>query len=263
MKLTLRTKIIGGLGLATALLLAVAVVSYRSTVHLTEEAASAGHAQKILTGLAAMLSTMTDAQTGARGYMLTGNAAFLDPYQQAMGRANAEFQALRRLTADEPRHQQRLNTLEPLLTADLAWLQKVIALRHTQGFAASQAATATGKGKQIHDAIRAAIREMEQEENRLLLEREQRIRTSARITLAVIVAGGLGMLLLVGTMLVIIHRGFAARQREEERFRRVFEAAPYGIVMVSAAGVIALVNAQTIWLAQWILFYIHAHARHE
>ncbi len=245
MKPTLQTIIMGGLGFALALLLAVAVVSFRSTVQLTEDMDGSQHTQEVLTQLAALLATITDAESGARGYVITGDTLHLDPYQAAVARINSEFQQLRQFTADNPHQQQRLDTLAPLLTMRLAHIQETIELRQTRGFTEAQRVTATGRGKQIHDAIRQVIADANQEENQLLVQRDAQARDAAHLALVIIVTGGVGMLLLVGAMLVIIHRDFAARRHQEERFSRVVEATPNGIVTANEAGIITLVNAQT------------------
>lgn len=215
MKLTLETKILGGFALALTLLAGIGVVSFRSTRRLNEDAAWVKHSQEVLTHLASLLSTMTDMETGQRGYTITGDEKFLEPYHQAVARADAEFRALRELTADNPRQQERLSRLEPLIVARLAFSKTVITLRRNPGFTAAQQETATGKGRQIQDGIRSITAEMEQEENGLSRQRERRTRTTARRTEGVIALGSVLMVAVLGLAMLTIHREFAARFRAE------------------------------------------------
>lgn len=251
-KPTSQASIMAGLGLALLLLLAVAIASFRSTVELTEVAAMTKRGQLVLTRIATLLSTITDAETGSRGYVITGDTAFLDTYQAAAARVDTEFNALHQLTADNPHPQ--LDTLKPLLAARMTAIQAIIEQRRTRGFAEAQRIIAAGEGKRIHDTIRQVIADMTQEDTRLLVQREEHTRSASRITLLIIVIGAVGMLLLVVAVQVIIHRGFRARQQQEERFREVIEASPNSIVSVNAAGNITSVNVQT----EQLFGYTHA-----
>lgn len=244
MKLALQTKLVAGFALATALLLTVVAASYRSTVQLLDNESRTQHSLEVLTGLSDLLATMTEAQTGMRGYALTGDPSFLDSHHRAMGQAEAQFQALRRLTMDNPDQQRRLDTLEPLVTEQLDRLRKMVELRRTRGFDAARNEIATGKGLRLHEAIRATIGELQREEDRLRQAREQSAAASARFTLAVIAAGGLGVVLLAITMLVILYRGFTARERIEKQLQSVVESTPNGLIQVNIDGKIVLINTQ-------------------
>lgn len=122
--MTLQARIMGGFGFALALLLVVSVISFSSTAQLIEEAAWTEHTQEVIARLFILLATVDDAETGGRGYTITGDAAYLEPYLKAVAQVDTDFQALRQITADNPRQQQRLDTLAPLLAKRMAAQRK-------------------------------------------------------------------------------------------------------------------------------------------
>src|SRR5579884_685851 len=72
-----------GLGLLAALLLGNAWISYRNTRQLDEDAAWVAHTHEVLDSLRGLLSTVKDAETGQRGFLLTGDRRYLAPYAAA------------------------------------------------------------------------------------------------------------------------------------------------------------------------------------
>jgi PAS domain S-box-containing protein len=209
------------LGFAFALicLAVVGTVSYRSVVLLVQSAAGVEHTHEVLGSLELLLTAATDSETAERGYVITGDESYLEPYRQAAAVVDAQARRLRRLTAGNPTQQQRLDLVVPVVTERLAELRTVIELRKDQGFASAQAEILTGKGKAFHDRIRRLIAQMEDTETSLLKEREERAHRSSTLARAVIVAGSVLAFGLVGLALVAIRRDFAGRTRAERALR--------------------------------------------
>ncbi len=204
-----------GFAFALACLGAVGVVSYLSVVHLNEDAAWVEHTHEVLGRLDLLLAALTDAETAERGYVITGEESYLEPYRQSAQDVDVEASRLRELTADNRSQQQRLDSLAPLVSDRLAEFREVIDLRRIQGFAPAQSEVLTGKGKRIHDQIRGLIHEMKSAETSLLKERQQLADRSAAITRAVIVVGGLLGCGVAALALWAIRRDFAGRARAE------------------------------------------------
>jgi len=77
---------------------------------------SVSHTREVQTQLTLMLSTLQDAETGQRGYLLTGLDEYLEPYESAERGIDGVVAELRSLTADNPRQQEQLDLIEPLIT---------------------------------------------------------------------------------------------------------------------------------------------------
>ena len=118
MKWTVGLKIGAGFGIALAILVAIGAVAYRSTVVLTETAAAVAHTHKVLERVEALVSSMKDAETGQRGFIITGDASYLEPFRASRDEMNAHYQALRGLTADNPNQQRRLDTRHVVVSPD-------------------------------------------------------------------------------------------------------------------------------------------------
>jgi CHASE3 domain sensor protein len=110
MKWTIGTKIGGGFALALAALVVIGWVSYRSTASLIETSTWVEHTHLVLENLDELLSTMKDAETGQRGFLITGEERYLEPYNTALGQSDQILKAVRDLTKDNPNQQSRLDT---------------------------------------------------------------------------------------------------------------------------------------------------------
>ncbi|HEV7441673.1 MAG TPA: CHASE3 domain-containing protein [Steroidobacteraceae bacterium] len=208
-----------GFAFALACLGVVGLVSYLSVVRLNENAAWVAHTHEVLGRLESLIAGATDSETAERGYVITGDETYLEPYQKSAALVEDQAQRLRELTADNPAQTQRLDSMVPLVTERLATLRAVIELRKSQGFAAAQGEILSGKGKRFHDRIRRLIDEMKNAETALLTVREQRAKRSSTVAQGVIVGGGFLGCGLVGLALFAIRRDFAGRALAERALR--------------------------------------------
>ncbi|HEV7504588.1 MAG TPA: CHASE3 domain-containing protein [Thermoanaerobaculia bacterium] len=155
--------------LATLLLLAAnGYVSQRAVQVVTGNERLLAHTEEALSALEALQSTVTDAETGQRGFVLTGREPYLLPYQEARASLSDRLGRLRSLTADNPVQQARLPLLESTIQEKLAELGKTLELRRTGGLDAALAVVETGRGASLMSSIREIVAGMKAEENRLL-----------------------------------------------------------------------------------------------
>jgi PAS domain S-box-containing protein len=208
-----------GFGFALACLLVSALAAYLSLVRLNENRAWVEHTHDVLISLESLLVATTDSETGERGYVITGDASYLEPYRQAAAVVDGETEHLRALMADDRAQKQRLDSVVALVTERLAVLRSVIDLRKEAGFKAAQAEILTGKGKQFHDRIRKLVAQMEAAETALLTEREQRASRSFIMARAIIIGGGLLACGIVVLALAAIRRDFAGRAPAQQALR--------------------------------------------
>jgi methyl-accepting chemotaxis protein len=209
MKWSIGSKIGSGFGLALAALMVVGAVSYNSTAKLIDSAEWVGHTHEVLNGLDDLLSLMKDAETGQRGYVITGEARYLEPYQGAREVVGQKQKSLRELIADNPIQQQRLTAMEPLVNSKFAELQETIDLRTTKGFEAAERVVITDRGKNDMDSIRKLVGEMQEEETGLLSKRSAEEKGRAHRTEMTIILGSLGAFGLLGLVGVFLTRNIA------------------------------------------------------
>ncbi|TCM16158.1 signal transduction histidine kinase [Novosphingobium sp. PhB165] len=142
-------------------------VAFRNIEMLRDDTGKIAHSHDVIASLDELLSVIQDAETGQRGYLLTGNEEYLAPYTAAVTRLGSKFDAIGALTRDNPSQQARLATLRRHTDSKLAELGQTIDLRRQQGRDAALAVVSTDRGKIEMDAIRAQLGEMQQEELRL------------------------------------------------------------------------------------------------
>jgi len=121
-----------GLAAAVFFFLATGAIAYFNFQTLKQDSALLVRADEALTALEDVLSTVKDAETGQRGYLLTGKDSYLDPYNAAVQEIGPRFDALRRLIIDNAGQQDRLGALKQRIDAKLAELKQTIDLRQNQ-----------------------------------------------------------------------------------------------------------------------------------
>jgi len=219
MKWNVGMKIGAGYGLALAILVAIGAASYQSTTKLTETAEWVAHTHQVLEKLETVLSGMKDAETGQRGYIITGEERYLEPFRAAQETINQKVKTLRDLTRDNANQQRRLDILEPLIfgkEGKFAELLETIDARKDKanGFAAALQLVRTDKGKKVMDEIRKIIDEMTSEENTLLKMRAEEAQTSARNVTLTIVVGTLAAVIVLALAGFVITRNIANPLKE-------------------------------------------------
>ncbi len=249
--------------MALALLIFNAATSYRNTLKLVENERWVNHTHRVLTELEATLSTLKDAETGQRGYLLTGEERYLEPYNSAIARVNEQVVGLQQLTADNKRQQQRLRDLKIAIDSKLADLEEILNLRRKQNLAAAVRQIKTGRGKQIMGDIRQQIATMTAEETQLLQQRARESQRSANLTILTFSVASLVNFLLMLLVYYFVKRDRTLRdhaeikqnqlleqlehdrhslQLTEERFRRAIIDAPLPIMLHAENGEVLQIN---------------------
>ena len=112
-----------GLAAATLFFVATGAVAYVNFQTLKADSALVVRSGDTLTSLEDVLSTVKDAETGQRGYLLTDRESYLDPYDAAVEGIGSRLDALQRLTLDNPTQGNRLGSLKQHIGAKLAELK--------------------------------------------------------------------------------------------------------------------------------------------
>src|SRR5215470_1303166 len=255
-----------GQTIAVALLVAALLVDAALTVHNIREVSVSvqwvSHTHEVLGKLEQVLSTLKDAETGQRGFLLTGEATYLEPYEQAAVRLQAQITQLGQLTIDNPTQTAHVLKLEQLANTRMAILRRGIdAFRaereRGRAFAIARRAVAED-GKDVMDRIRDEVGGMQEAERSLLKRREHISRVNGRSALvSTIVALVLG-LSLVAMVIWLFARNQAMRQRaaevvhaERERLRTTLTSIGDAVVVTDAHGRVTLMNPVAQRLTGW------------
>ncbi|HLK59224.1 MAG TPA: CHASE3 domain-containing protein [Chthonomonadaceae bacterium] len=126
-----------GLWTALFLLVAICLTSLFFLFRFRQDSRWVQQTNTALLQLDDTFSLLQDAETGQRGYLLTGQARYLKPYLRATGKVPEDLGRLRALIRDNPSQQESLAHLQPLIGAKFAEMQQTIDLGNSQGFQAS------------------------------------------------------------------------------------------------------------------------------
>lgn len=173
------------------------------------------HTYQVIAQVERVLSSAKDAETGSRGYLLTGQDRYLEPYRRALAQLPMQLDEFGRLVPDNESQQMRLQGMREVLQRRLALLQQANALRTPSGdLDTVQAMQLMGDGKVEMDRMRAIANWMEEEEMRLLSDRQKEAAMRARrVQWTIVLASVLDFLLIA----------FVARFLVRERELRLVE----------------------------------------
>ena len=156
------------------------------------------HTLAVRAGVALVLRTLLDAETGQRGFVITGDEAYLEPWSRGRAQLPASLESLRKLTADDPSQQALLARVEANAALKLDEMAAILAVRRQQGEEAAAAMIRTNRGKRAMDLLRADLATMDSEEVHLFAQRKLEQQRNALLSLlALALSSGLfGFLLL-------------------------------------------------------------------
>jgi CHASE3 domain sensor protein len=174
MTMKIGTRILAGYFIGLLVFGLVGVVSYRSTTDLMASADTVTHSHQVKEALSAVRFSFVSAETGQRGFVLTGEDRYLDSYRTGTREVDGNLARLRELTADNPSQQRKIDQLQQLAAAKLSELAETIDLRRQKGEQAAVAVVLTDRGKNAMDEIRRVIAEMDNEETGLLRDQDDR-----------------------------------------------------------------------------------------
>ena len=176
--------------------------------------------QQVLLALDDVLGTLQDAETGQRGFLITGRDRYLQPYERATVQAIARIAALRALTADNPEQQELIARLETHTKAKLSELAQTVAVRKSSSFRSAQELVLTDVGEKEMQAIRTIVADIRRNAEAHLLRREERTQERYQTMLITSVASAAGTTELLALSLILLVRfGAMRRQATECRVR--------------------------------------------
>lgn len=196
MKWNVGTKIASGFAVTLVIFMVVGLISWRNVENTREDARWVSHTHEVLDELAQLLTSLVDAETGQRGYIISGDEGYLEPYNAAVAEVEKHRVRLSELVSDNPRQAARAQSLAAPVVARLNAIEHGIDARRGGDFAAAQQVVLSGSGKQAMGEIRRLVRSMEEAERALLAEREAQAQAAARnSTLAIFIGTALALLL--------------------------------------------------------------------
>ena len=183
-----------GLGVAFLLFLSMAVVVYRSTTGFMQTASDMARSHEIRSTFERIGAALDDAETSHHAYIVSGDVLLLEWYNRSVNRIRNRIKEVRELTGDAPRHQERLNTLEKLITSRLDVAEQSFNVARSQGFAAARMLMQSDQGSREIEGIRRLLKELIDEEVGEIAEHSKRSTALAQSTIMFVGGGSLVVL---------------------------------------------------------------------
>ena len=219
MKLALERQIQLAFFVALLLLLTIGFFAYRSANALNEALGWERHTQEVLFQLNETLRLTTDLESNGRGYVVTGNENFLEPYRTVRQNTNSSLDQLDKLVTDNPRQADELENLKNSINEKIDFTNQLVEARQKGGYEAASRLISSMRGKQIMDKIRLSSGRMESDEKALLKSREEDLHKSVGDTLFILFFGTGAGILSLALANFAIYRETGKRRTAEEKLR--------------------------------------------
>ena len=224
-RLTLAEKVTLAFIMGVVYLAVVGAVAYSSVFRFANATERATRTHVVLRSLEETFSLVTGAETGSRGFVITGDVRYLDPYRHAEVNAAARLKSLEALIANDRRQRERLEKLIPLVARRFAMLDESVRLRASGGFDDAALSARTGRGRLVMDSIRAIVDSMSADETARLRERSAQERRSLDRATRLVGVSFLAAVILGLVAALYVSRDIDGRLRAEEEARRAKEIA--------------------------------------
>jgi signal transduction histidine kinase len=201
--------------------------AFRSLKSIEQSQGWVEHTWQVIDQVERIMGSAKDAETGFRGYLLSGEESYLDPYQTATRELPPELDRFQTLTSDNPSQQKRIAEMRSVLNQRMNLLAHGIQVRRSGSRDMVQALVSSGTGKVEMDRLRQIANDMEAEERRLLAIRTATVQSNfLRSRLALALATCLDLLL------IVLVFGYLARER---RLRQTAEIAAENLELARQA----------------------------
>jgi PAS domain S-box-containing protein len=205
-----------GYGFSLLIVLMIGFVSFLTLQRLLRSNQAVSHSGQVMQKLEKALSVMKDAETGQRGYLLTGRTNFLEPYNGAYNEAIGLTRELTTLTSDNPRQRANIASIRSILDQRMDFLQKLINKKQNGQAIVREDLDA---GKSAMDALRRAVAKAQTDEQLLLDEQTARLNHYTTTIPMFIIAVTLIALVIV----IYTYRNAIRDMREKDRLRSELE----------------------------------------
>ena len=253
----------GGLLVAAVfavLLIGIGLLNRNHITRVEQAREAVAHTYEVAAELSQTLASLIDAETGQRGFLITGEERYLAPYRAATAEVNNHLQRLADLTADNREQQPEIADARRFSAEKLAELELTIAVRRQDGLAAAQRIVATDRGMDAMDALRAIAARMRAREEQLLAARLETARRSSQTARWTSVAAtglaiGAVALTLMGYRRYATERARAAAvvAREREQLRVTLLGIGDAVIVVDRFSHVTLMNPVAEAITGWTM----------
>jgi PAS domain S-box-containing protein len=236
--------------LLVVVIAANALIAYRNIIELYEARVRVGQSRQVQATLKDLLSSVREAETGLRGYVITADEAYLAPYSHAIAALGPMVERVDAMTRSSPSQQGRLHTLRQRIDDRVSELNRTLGAYRQGGFIAARDVMHTDRGKTTMEALRTEVDAMVAEETRVLEARNQLSLQSMDVAHGSSAFAAIMGLLILGFLVSQMRRNLLARDRatavlnsQRELFRGTLASLAEAVVTTDEHGRITYMNS--------------------
>ena len=216
-------KILAGVFLFVALALAVltAILSFADWRAFGAARKISRERREVWSATVGLRAAVEDAETGQRGYLLTGDPRYLEAYLNALREVNQNMDRLTAAVDPVPSERERVGILRELVVRKMAELNETTVLRRAGNAEAALAIVTTGRGKELMDRIRAACQEIFSNQNAALDLQDLTMRNRQTRAIAISGVGGAALFVFLCLAATYVRRAENQRDRFVNTLRRI------------------------------------------
>ena len=233
-------------------------IRHVTTLQLVDTTEHVEQTWEVTNELEETMSALKDAETGQRGYLLTNEPSYLEPYRAAVAAIPGHLERLGVLTAESATALVGFARFKQLVADKLGELDLTVRLAGSGDVAAARRAVATGVGQQLMDQIRRSADAMKTEVRMRLARRSAQARKAERRLTGISLVGAVSFLALLLGFLALVRRDFLGRARAEEEARVAEEqlrttllSIGDGVLVTDGSGAVSFVNPVAERLTGW------------
>ncbi len=242
-KITVEQKLFAGLTIIATIILFIVLLSLYDIKSMRKAEDWVEHTQIVKEEIGSVLNDAIIVETGARGFIITGDDTYLEPLEKAKNDLPVLLKELHNLTPDNLFQQNKLNVIESLIEKQIKIDSQLIEARKTKGLSEALIFFNLGRDKTITDSIRAITEQMIVEENRLLLARGIAEENLSMQIGTVVKIGFLFQVFLLALIYFFVKKDITGRRKaenilseSEKKFKNVFENSPIGKSLTTIGG---------------------------
>jgi len=244
--------------LAIAIVLVIVVLFYVDWHNYQQATRRSEETQQFIDETNNLLSSVKDAETGERGYLLTGDRKYLGPYERALSAIPKQLDALSKTASTVPREAKQVAHIRSLVVDKLAELKRTIDVRDEEGDEAAMALMRNGEGRLTMDEVVSECNYLIKRENAGLYETNRDLEANANSSRIIVLVGCVGLVFLLFRLgsavdAVVLERERFAHDVEDSKqlLETTLSSIGDAVVVTDAVGKIRFTNRLAEKLMGW------------